>query len=139
MDPGEVVDLYGDYFAYIIAKHKFHNAYFTNMIKCSLAKRDADQFVGYYVPKDPNNRDSKIRANCYNLFLSEEMRLVNPRIVFYFGQKAGKMGYFMELRSFLPDVHFETLLHPAARMSRSQIIGRNDELILRALSKAGMA
>jgi hypothetical protein len=83
---------YGPYFAYIIATHKLHNAYFTNIVKCSLARRDADQFIPFYPVADPNARDSKIRANCYELFLSEEMRIVNPKIVFYFGRKGATMG-----------------------------------------------
>ena len=134
--PSEVRNPYGDYFAYIIAKHRLNNVYFTNVIKCSLAERDVDQFVGYYVTRDPDARDSKIRNNCFNLFLREEMRIVNPQIVFYFGQKTEKMGYYLELQSLLPNAHFERLHHPAARtLGQSEIIGQNDVRMLQALSK----
>ena len=126
---------YGPYFAYLIAKHKLHRAYFTNVVKCSLAKCDADQFIGYYVTNDADNRHSKIRANCYKLFLSEEMKIVNPKIVFFFGQKAARMGLNSGLGFLLPDTHFVTLEHPAARKRQIDIVSRNDERISAALSK----
>jgi len=132
--------MYGPYFAYLIATHKLYNAYFTNIIKCSLAKRDADQFVGYYVVKDSDNRDSKIRTNCFNRFLSEEMRIVNPQIVFYFGVKAKNMGYYAGLHDLLPPAtQFVRLYHPAARCGPSKIIGHNDQIIQDALNKRKQA
>jgi hypothetical protein len=140
-DPTTIVPKsYGPYFAYLLATHKLHYAYFTNIIKCSLAQRDVDKFKEYYVVADPNNRDSKIRTNCYNLFLSEEMKLVNPRIVFYFGTKAAKMGDYVRLCSLLPTTRFVTLYHPAARfVSPSQIVTQNDQRIQESLRDANAA
>lgn len=137
-NPNEVDNMYGPYFAYIIATHELRNAYFTNIIKCSLAKRDADQFVGYYVVRDPDIRDSNIRTNCYDLFLSEEIRIVKPEIVFYFdfGQKAEKMGDYAGLRCLLPAAQFVRLYHPAARYRNpNDIISHNDKCIRAALEK----
>jgi hypothetical protein len=130
---------YGRYFAYLLATHKLHDAYFTNFIKCSLAQRDTGQLKDYYVAADPNNRDSKIRTNCFKLFLSEEMKLVNPGIVFYFGKKAERMGYFARLRALLPSTRFVTLYHPAARTSPSRIVSVNDKRIHDCLSDANLA
>jgi hypothetical protein len=130
---------YGPYFAYLLATHKLRNAYFTNIIKCSLAHRDADKFKEYYVVSDPGNRDSKILANCYKLFLSEEMKLVNPKIIFYFGNKAAKMGNYAGLRSLLPSTRFVTLYHPAARVTTSQIVSHNDKRIHESVRDANTA
>jgi hypothetical protein len=136
-DPSEVnTKSYGPYFAYLLATHKLRNAYFTNTIKCSLAQRDVDQFKPYYHVRDPNVRDSKIRDNCFELFLSKEMRIVNPQVVFYFGQRAQKAGYFAGLPSLLPNAHFKMLLHPAAWLrSSSQILQQNDASIRDALTE----
>jgi hypothetical protein len=138
-EPSEVdPSAYGPYFAYIIARHKLHYAYFTNIVKCSLAKPEIDKFVPYYVARDPDNRDSRIRNNCHDTFLGNELKLVNPEVVFYFSLRAKKMGYFLELRTLFPKAIFETLYHPAARI-RSHIISLNDERISSALSRRNSA
>ena len=121
---------YGPYFAYLIFKFQFKNAYFTNMVKCSLAERYNDQFVRFYIAEGDWHRDTKIRTNCFNLFLSEEMRILNPKVVFYFGQKAEKMGFFSGLNSRLKCAR---LYHPSRRngyrFSWEQLIAHNDEII----------
>ncbi len=127
--------MYGPYFAYLIATHKLYNAYFTNIIKCSLAQHDAEVFVRYYVVRDPDNRDSKIRTNCFQRFLSKEMEIVNPQIVFYFGQRATKMGYYAGLHDMLPRTEFRTLYHPAAWCDDDDIIRHNDEIIQDAIKQ----
>jgi hypothetical protein len=64
------------------------------------------------------------------------MRIVNPQIVFYFGQKAAKMGDYAGLRSLLPAARFVTLYHPAARfVSPVKVVSQNDERIRESLSK----
>jgi hypothetical protein len=103
IEPSEVnPKWYGPYFAYIIAKHKLHNAYFTNIIKCSLAERDADQFVRYYVVRDPDNRDSNIRNNCYDAFLSKELA---------WPPKIGHSGMVVERLNNRADDHEEETQH----------------------------
>ena len=130
-DPSSAVPKsYGPYFAYLFAAHKLHNAYFTNIIKCSLVPSNANRFKEYYVAKDPNLRDSKIRTNCYELFLRKEMELVSPEVVFFFGTKAARMGRLEGLHSLLPEARFVTLYHPAARyMNPSRIVEQNDKRI----------
>jgi len=130
---------YGPYLAYLIGTHKLKNAYFTNMVKCSLAKKEKDQFVGYYVSRDENCRDSKIRNNCFSLFLERELQILRPKIVFYFGQKVEKMGYYLGLSTMLPHTMFERLHHPAARVSTSRIRDENDNTIRQALTKYQMS
>jgi hypothetical protein len=125
---------YGPYFAYIIATHRLHNAYFTNIIKCALATNNENKFKSYYVVANSSNRDSKILTNCFSLFLSEEMMIAKPRIVFFFGRKAARMGNYAGLRSILPAAQFVVLYHPAARyIGQSRIIHQNDERIRDAL------
>jgi hypothetical protein len=137
-DSSELKNQYGDYFAYLIWTHKFHNAYFTNIVKCNLTKRDGDKFIRYEPDRDAGNRDYKILNNCYNRFLIEEMRIVKPQIVFYFGLKAAHLADYAGLHSLLSGqqaAQMVTLWHPAACRSQSQIISHNDELIRDALNK----
>ena len=135
VDPGS----YGPYFAYIIATHKLSNAYFTNVIKCSLAPREGYKFIRYFGTAVPEERETKILANCFNLFLNEEMMIVNPKIVFCFGGKAAKMASDAGLNSLLPAARFVTLLHPAAlnygKITVGQLIERNDQSIQDALTE----
>jgi len=141
-DPEEVKpSTYGPYFAYLIAKHKLHNAYFTNHIKCALARPDSKRFIRYQVVADPNNRDFKIRDNCYQQFLRKELEILKPRIVFYFGGNAKSMGYLSDLRSLFSDADnpFETLCHPAARSNQREILEENDEKIRQKLSQVTRA
>jgi hypothetical protein len=138
-DQSKLENSYGDYFAYLIKTHELHNAYFTNIIKCNLTERDDEAFISYKPTRDPDNRHSKILNNCYNLFLSEEMRVINPQIVFYFGRNAEKMGDQAGLRSLLRNTNFRRLYHPAARCGLRKTVSLNDERILDELRKRAQA
>jgi len=127
---------YGPYFAYLIFKFQFKNAYLTNMVKCSLAERYNDQFVRFYIAEGDWHRDTKIRTNCFNLFLAEEMRILNPRVIFFFGKTAADMGHFSRLESELKGARFARLYHPSPRnrVSWEQIITHNNEIIQHELA-----
>ncbi len=69
---------YGSLFNSIIYTFKLKNAYLTNLIKCGM-----------------NNENGKFKGidffnggcidNCFNRFLSEEIRIIDPKIIFCFG------------------------------------------------------
>ncbi len=134
-DASELKNLYGDYFAHLIWTHKFHNAYFTNIVKCNLTKRDNEKFIRYEPTINPDNRDFKILTNCCRLFLNQEMTIIDPAIIFYFGKKSKSLGDYAELNRLLPAAQMVTLWHPAAHCSPSQIVSHNDKLIRAALDK----
>lgn len=135
VDPGS----YGQYFAYILAKHNLQNAYFTNMIKCSLAPKDNSKaFSPWYNVADKNNWHSKIRSNCFDLYLKEELRLVQPQIIFYFGKSAEKMSYFNEIHTLFPNALPATLRHPSDRRfghDGGTILPDNDKIISETIAK----
>ena len=135
----EIIDpkSYGPYFAYLIKKYCLKNAYFTNIVKCSLAERNRDKFKDYYVASNPKYRDSKIRDNCFQEILKNELLEANPKIIFAFGEKASRMATFVGVKSLFPDVEMVTLYHPAARKKRSVKVSHNDSLIAKALEKIG--
>lgn len=135
--PAMVNGRYGPYFAYIIASHKLKNAYFTNMVKCSLAKQTTDQFVRFKAVKNPKYVDARVRENCYENFLSKEMDILQPKLVFYFGSVSQGMGHYSGLKSFLASSKFVTLRHPAARGTFMRTILENDERIHSALEGLG--
>ena len=81
----DLSSLYGPYFAYLVYKFRLKHAYFTNIVKCSLGYPESETFIPYYVVKDESVRDSRIRKKCYELFLSEELKIIQPSTVFYFG------------------------------------------------------
>lgn len=134
--PDQIDGSYGPYFSYILAKHGLGNAYFTNIVKCSLAERSKDKFVRYNPKRrNPNDRDAKILANCYESFLAEELRILKPAIVFYFGRRAEFFGYCAEIRSILSGAEVRTLFHPAARHGLAKTIMYNDSCLSEALLK----
>jgi hypothetical protein len=129
-------NMYGRYFAYLLYKFRLKNAYFTNIVKCSLApKYERKKFIPYYVVKDKNKLDSMIRSNCFALFLQKELEIMNPRFIFYFSLKTQKMGYYLELKKRFPNARFERLYHPAARISQETLIDRNDAILHRTLNE----
>lgn len=128
-------NMYGHYFAYLLYKFRLKNAYFTNIVKCSLALKDERKFIPYYVVKDKNERDSMIRSNCFALFFRKELEIITPRFIFYFGSKAQKMGHYLGLKSRLPNARFAALYHPAARISQETLIDRNDAILQRMLNE----
>jgi hypothetical protein len=130
---------YGPYFAYLIHHHGLRQAYFTNIVKCSLADKDAEQFIPYQPRANPSLRDTKIIRNCFSEFLKSELQLFDPQLVFYFGQKAALMGYHLELPSVVPEAKFQTLYHPASRRSGSTIARHNDRIIHEALTSIDLA
>ncbi len=137
-DPYSLKNLYGPYFAYLLFKHKIKNAYFTNAIKCSLcslANKDKKQFIPYRIVKTADYRDTMIRNNCYDLFLSREIKIHDPKICFCFGKKVKQMSYYLDFKSKYPEMKCYYLIHPAARMSRKTIIEKNDRQIEKILKK----
>jgi hypothetical protein len=131
-------DHYGSYFAYLLYRHRLKSAYFTNIVKCSLGFPKKKTFVPYYVVKDESNPHSRIRRRCCDLFLSNELRILSPAIVFYFGQRAARMGKYLQLQDSCPGAVFCRLCHPAARNIRwTQLVESNDATIREALTSNG--
>ena len=135
VDPGS----YGKYFAYILAAHRLRNAYFTNVVKCSLAPRDKSKtFIPWHVTRDQNHWHSKIRSNCFELYLKEELRLLQPKIVFFFGGSAKMLAYYSGIYGLLPKAWFQVLRHPADRRfghKEATILPENDKVIAETIQK----
>lgn len=74
---------YGSLFNSIIYTFKLKNAYFTNLIKCGM-NNEAGKFKGI------DFFDGKCIDNCFNRFLSEEIRIIEPKVIFCFGSSVLK-------------------------------------------------
>lgn len=127
---------YGPYFAYLIQAHGFYNAYFTNIVKCSMRNESTGNFDPLKISKKDSNHHFKILKNCYDEFLSEEILLFDPDIIFNFGQRTGDMAGWIHLESKYPDVTFDYLYHPSAHMSWDKIVEANDVKIRTVIAKA---
>ena len=70
---------YGELVRSVIFTFKLANAYLTNLIKCGMNDDSGDAFKGidYF--------DGRCIQNCYDMFLSKEIELMNPRVIFTFG------------------------------------------------------
>jgi len=119
-------EMYGSYFAYLIKIFCLKNAYFTNIVKCSLGNPSENKFIPYEMQ---NTRHMQILDKCHSHFLLEELKIHNPSIIYCFGGKAMKMAKHLALESELVELY-----HPAARLPRKTIIGKNNEIIASSLT-----
>jgi hypothetical protein len=116
---------YGPYFAYLMHQHQLRNVYITNVVKCRWVSKSKK--AGKHTPE-------QIVENCVDQFLGEEFRILSPKIVFCFGGQAKKAyDRFKEQKGW--NCVMECLYHPAARISREQLIQENDKLIKKAIAK----
>lgn len=69
---------YGSLFNSIIYTFKLKNAYFTNLIKCGMNNEEG-KFKGI------DFFNGKCIDNCFDRFLSEEIRIIDPKVIFCFG------------------------------------------------------
>ena len=106
-------NIYGDYFAYLMNKHRLSNVYITNLIKCNVSKEKSDY----------NYNES--RSNCVERWFRREMKIFSPKFVFSFGIKA--TNGFKEHNWNIPSLR---LYHPAQRScTRREMVSRNDSNI----------
>jgi len=99
---------YGELVRSVIFTFKLANAYLTNLIKCGMNDSSGDIFKGlvYF--------DPKCIQNCYNLYLSKEIELMNPKVIFTFGTNV-----YNQLSCRLKDssIKLVGLPHPAGQRS----------------------
>jgi hypothetical protein len=77
----------------------------------------------------------KIGDNCFSLFLREELRLLDPAVVFAVGDNAQRL-----LQRVDPPIRkLVCLYHPVPRGSRRPPLEKNDLTIRDALKAAGLA
>ncbi len=95
---------YGELVRSIIFTFKLANAYLTNLIKCGLNDASGDSFKGidYF--------DSRCIQNCFDSFLSKEIEIMNPQVIFTFGTKV-----YNQLESRVRDIKVVGLPHPAGQ------------------------
>ncbi len=97
---------YGELVRSIIFTFKLANAYLTNLIKCGMNDDSGDSFRGidYF--------DSRCIQNCYDSFLSKEIELMNPKVIFTFGTNVYNQ---LEYRVRDKDIKVVGLPHPAGQ------------------------
>ncbi|MDH5641933.1 MAG: hypothetical protein OEY28_11625 [Nitrospira sp.] len=119
---------YGDFVMSAIQTFRLSNAYMTNLVKCGLNNENG-QFKGI------ESFNEQCIKNCFSLFLSREIELLKPQIIFAVGAKVeGLVSSLVGKQYFV-----QQLPHPAGRYLR-------DEhckvlyfwLVLRALHKVGI-
>jgi len=121
---------YGGFVLSAIQTFRLVNAYMTNLVKCGLNNAEG-KFKGL------GSFSDQCIQNCYRKFMSQEIELIKPRIIFVFGASVE-----FWIKHFVKDTYFiQQLPHPAGRRR-----GFRDEhykvlyfwLILRALHKTGI-
>lgn len=130
-------NMYGPYFAYLMAKFGLTNVYITNVVKCGKTQKGAPKrFMAYSFRARPINDDTKVLKKCANKFLSREVAAHQPTLIVAFGGNARNA-----LRRTKIDILGATvaqLLHPAARLSRSCLISRNNVTLMESLRSVGL-
>jgi hypothetical protein len=132
-DPYSLGNPYGPYFAYLVNNFHLKNAYFTNVVKCSLAVRSERKFIPYCVVRRPTYRDTRIRNKCFELYLYRELKILEPRHIFCFGSKVEKMLTYVDIHNRFPKAAIHRLYHPAARISWKRLVDGNNAKIDKAL------
>lgn len=85
--PDEVRSVPGPFFAYLLNRFGFRNAYFTNIVKCRLRDETCAQEVNIRPDLRHQYVDFRVRNNCVTTYLSAEYRIHLPRLVFVFGTR----------------------------------------------------
>lgn len=75
---------YGDFVASAILTFRLSNAYMTNLIKCGLYDPDTDTYKGI------DSYHSACIRKCYDEFLSKEIDIIKPEVIFTFGSKVNR-------------------------------------------------
>lgn len=115
----QIKNPYGDYFAYLMARHGLTNVYITNCIKCKYTGGD-------YGPT---------AKKCIETHLQKEIDIFKPKLIICFGVKAENLlwKYVLKNEDPMRRALKMRLLHPAARRSRIDIVGENDKRMQEAL------
>jgi hypothetical protein len=136
-DLNDIQNIYGDYFAYLMAKHGLLNTYITNAVKCSPGAGDGARLQRIMGKLG-------IPAHCMHRYLLEELKIWKPSIVFCFGGAAHY--HFRQIRSTY-DLNIQNkieLYHPAAiskwrifpkYRSQREMIEENDRRIASAIHR----
>jgi uracil-DNA glycosylase family 4 len=122
-------NFYGPYFAYLMGRHRLHNVYITNLVKCKWAgEGDATRW-----------KSQAIVDHCMERFLAREIQIFSPHIAFCFGRRA-EAGW-RSLPQGTTSLRPTYLYHPSAidlarrhRKTRQEMVDCNDERIRQAIS-----
>ncbi len=97
---------YGRLVMSIVFTFKLANAYLTNLVKCGMNDISGDKYKGI------DHFDELCIQNCYKRFLSKEIEIVNPQVMFTFGTKV-----YNKLKGMVGNKSIEIvgLPHPARR------------------------
>ncbi|MBS0557604.1 MAG: hypothetical protein JSR27_09365 [Proteobacteria bacterium] len=117
---------YGDFVWSMINTFKLDNVYVTNLVKCGM-NRTKDEYkpIGFF--------DERCVRNCYIQFLSREIELFQPRVIFAMGSKVADW-----MSDLLSTHDIQQLPHPASRRKSEHFKVLYFWLVLRALHNAGI-
>lgn len=123
-DPSSIQNGYGSQFAYLMRYFGLKNVYMTNVVKCG--KTNEKGFQPYKHDKKSNR---KIASNCYKEYLSRELEIFKPDIIFSFGANAFHLFNHVTNGTY-QNINFQ-LYHPGARIAGglSEIIKKNTALM----------
>jgi hypothetical protein len=124
---------YGTLFNSIVFTFKLRNAYLTNLVKCGLNNVDGN-FEGF------QKYNPETIKTCYENFLTKEIEIIKPKVIFCFGSNVYKYLYQQYSNEKFPWIVI-SLPHPARGRS-----GFTDELfrhsyysmVLEGLYEAGI-
>lgn len=131
-DPDSIKNGYGSQFAYLMQYFGLKNVYITNVVKCG--KTNGKKFQSY---KANNKSDRKIATNCYKEYLSRELDIFKPGIIFSFGGNAYHLFNYVSNGAY-KNMNIK-LYHPSARIKGglSSIIKNNTEIMKPYISSFG--
>jgi hypothetical protein len=108
-NPDSIQNGYGSQFAYLMRYFGLKNIYITNVVKCG--KTNEEGFQPY---KPGVKSDREIAMNCYKEYLSKEINIFNPDIIFSFGERACHLFNYSTKGTY-KNINIQ-LYHPRARI-----------------------
>jgi hypothetical protein len=124
--------LYGPYFAYLMWRHQLLNVYITNLVKCKWIKSAGGG----------SGDTALIVRHCAEQYLTREIQIFEPQIVFCFGHRAENGFRELASRAGL-NCPSRYLCHPAyikrwgrtRGRSQEEIVQGNDDRVKRAIAQ----
>ena len=117
--------IYDSYIFYLIEKFQLNNIYVTNLTKCKLRNNKTQKDIRDY---------SHIRNFCINNIFQKELMAFKPELIVCIGSYVYKHFPSNLIDESIWKNSF-CLYHPAARMSKLNILQKNDKIMERCLKK----
>ncbi|MCL2792269.1 MAG: uracil-DNA glycosylase family protein [Spirochaetaceae bacterium] len=135
---------YDEYVTSAMFTFKLKSLYITDIVKCGMNNKlggDYKNTIGKSKKSKYSWYNQKCIENCLRFYFFEEIKIVKPRIIFYFGREAERIinEYQKEIQQLLPHrIILKYLLHPQAQVSNEKFMHSHYNDVINGLFEAGI-